>query len=347
MILTVTLNPALDVTYRVPRVELHASHRVREVTQLAGGKGVNVASVLHQRGLQVVATGLLGGLAGEQVRADLDARGIAHDFASCGGQTRRSVSVVSEADGDATVFNEPGPAVRPGDWQAFETHLGVLLQRLRPAVVVVSGSLPPGAPADACGRVVAAARAGGARTVVDTSGPALLEALAAGPEVVKPNREELAAATGERDPVEGARLLQRSGAREVLVSAGADGLVLVEPAGAVTRAWLAEPLSGNPTGAGDAAVAALAAGLGLGRAPRDTLRDAVAWSAAAVLHPVAGHIRTADVDRLLPMVRIERGQRATPRATPRAIPQPTPQPTPRPTLQPTPPEEASHADPTA
>ena len=191
--------------------------------------------MLHQRGLQVVATGLLGGLGGQQVRADLDARGIAHDFADCGGETRRSVSVVSETDGDATVFNEPGPEVGAGDWQAFEAHLGGLLQRLRPAVVVVSGSLPPGVPADACGRVVAAARAGGARTVVDTSGPALLEALAAGPDVVKPNREELAAATGERDPVAGARLLQRSGAREVLVSAGADGLVLVEPAGAVTR----------------------------------------------------------------------------------------------------------------
>jgi len=339
VILTVTLNPALDVTYRVPRVELHASHRVREVTQLAGGKGVNVASVLHQRGLQCIATGLLGGLGGQQVRADLDARGIAHDFAGCCGETRRSVSVVSEADGDATVFNEPGPEVGPGDWQAFEDHLGGLLRRLRPAVVVVSGSLPPGVPADACGRVVAAARAGGARTVVDTSGPALLEALAAGPDVVKPNREELAAATGERDPGAGALLLQRSGARDVLVSGGADGLVLVEPGGAVTRAWLAEPLSGNPTGAGDAAVAALAAGLALGRATRDTLRDAVAWSAAAVLHPVAGHTRPADIDRLLPMVRIEPGPRPTRRATSR--------PTPRPTPQPTPPEEASHADPTA
>ena len=339
MILTVTLNPALDVTYRVPRVELHASHRVREVTQLAGGKGVNVASVLHQRGLQCIATGLLGGLGGQQVRADLDARGIAHDFAGCCGETRRSVSVVSEADGDATVFNEPGPEVGPGDWQAFEDHLGGLLRRLRPAVVVVSGSLPPGVPADACGRVLVAARACGARTVVDTSGPALLEALAAGPDVVKPNREELAEATGERDPVAAALLLQRSGAREVLVSAGAEGLVLVEPGGAVTRAWLAEPLSGNPTGAGDAAVAALAAGLALGHATRDTLRDAVAWSAAAVLHPVAGHTRPADIARLLPMVRIEPGPRPTRRVTSRPAPQPTPQPTPS--------EEASHADPTA
>jgi tagatose 6-phosphate kinase len=113
--------------------------------------------------------------------------------------------------------------------------------------------------------------------------------------------------------------------------------VLVEPAGAVTRAWLAEPLSGNPTGAGDAAVAALAAGLSLGRAPRDTLRDAVAWSAAAVLHPVAGHIRPADIDRLLPMVRVQPGQPASPRATSQA----TSQAAPRPSL----PEEASHADP--
>ena len=117
---------------------------------MAGGKGVNVASVLTQRGVPVLATGLLGGVTGELVRADLDARGVRHDFSPCAGESRRAVTVVSEADGDATVFNEPGPLVQPQEWTAFLELLSALVAGLGARVVVVSGSLPPGLPADAC-----------------------------------------------------------------------------------------------------------------------------------------------------------------------------------------------------
>jgi 1-phosphofructokinase family hexose kinase len=307
VILTVTLNAALDVTYRVPRLVPHASHRVSEVAQVAGGKGVNVASVLALQGVPVLATGLLGGVTGEQVGADLDTRGIRHDFAPCRGESRRAVAVVSEADGDATVFNEPGPRVSAGEWEAFLAHLGALVERQAAAVVVASGSLPPGLPLDAHAQVVQVVRAGGARSIVDASGDALTGAVTAGPDLVKPNRDELREVTGEADPVAGAGVLQRRGARDVVVSAGPDGLVLVDREGGVTRASLAEPLRGNPTGAGDAVVAALAAGLASGAPPAKALAEAVAWSAAAVLHPLAGQVRRVDVDRLRPLVRIEQG----------------------------------------
>ena len=229
MILTVTLNAALDVTYRVPRLQPHTSHRVTEVAQVAGGKGVNVASVLAQRGVPVLATGLLGGVTGELVRADLDARHIRHQFSACAGESRRAVTVVSEADGDATVFNEPGPVVQPGEWSAFLAHLTGLVEGLGARVVVASGSLPPGLPGDAYAEVVRAARGGGALSIVDTSGDALLAALAAGPDLVKPNRDELREVTREHDLVAGARALLARGARAVVVSAGADGLVAGEP----------------------------------------------------------------------------------------------------------------------
>jgi len=305
VILTVTLNAALDVTYRVPRLQPHTSHRVSEVAQVAGGKGVNVASVLAQRGVPVLATGLLGGVTGELVRADLDARHIGHQFSACAGESRRAVTVVSEADGDATVFNEPGPVVQPGEWSAFLAHLTGLVEGLSARVVVASGSLPPGLPDDAYAEVVRAARGGGALSIVDTSGDALIAALAAGPDLVKPNRDELREVTGEHDLVAGARALLARGARAVVVSAGADGLVAVGRSGGVLRAALGTPLAGNPTGAGDAAVAALAAGLARGAATPDTLADAVAWSAAAVLHPLAGQVRQGDIDRLRPLVRVE------------------------------------------
>lgn len=315
MIVTVTLNAALDVTYVVPRVELHAAHRVTSVAHVGGGKGVNVASVLAQQGRAVLATGLLGGAAGELLAADLDARRVPHRFSRMAGETRRSVAVVSEADGDATVFNEPGPEVTAQEWQGFLDDLRTLLAEVRPAVVVASGSLPPGIPTDAYAAVVRLAHDAGARAVVDTSAAALAAALASGPDLVKPNHHELLEVTGETDLVGGARRLLERGAREVVVSAGAEGLVDVTTGGEVCQAALDAPLAGNPTGAGDAAVAALAAGLAEGRSVRESLPDAVAWSAAAVLHPLAGHVRADDVSRLLPRVRVARSAPADPTAT--------------------------------
>lgn len=305
MIVTVTLNAALDVTYVVPELQPHASHRVTSVSQVGGGKGVNVASVLAQQGRPVVATGLLGGATGEVVRADLDARGLAHRFSPVAGETRRAVTVVSRAHGDATVFNEPGPSVTAEEWRAFLADLRALLAEVRPQVVVASGSLPPGTPTDAYAAVVGVAREAGALSIVDTSAGPLLAALVAGPDLVKPNRDELAEVTGEADLLTGARRLLELGAREVVVSAGADGLLDVTAAGGAWRAGLDAPLAGNPTGAGDAAVAALAAGLAEGRTAREALADAVAWSAAAVLHPLAGHVRADDVAGLRARVRVE------------------------------------------
>jgi 1-phosphofructokinase family hexose kinase len=315
VIVTVTLNAALDVTYLVPRVELHGSHRVTSVSQVGGGKGVNVASVLAQQGRPVIATGLLGGVTGGLVRADLDARGLVHRFSPVAGETRRAVTVVSEADGDATVFNEPGPTVTGAEWHGFLTDLRSLLAEVRPEVVVASGSLPPGIPTDAYAAVTRLAHEAGALAVVDTSAAALLAALPAAPDLVKPNRAELAEVTGEADPVSGAIRLLEQGAREVVVSAGAEGLVDVTAADEVWRAALDAPLSGNPTGAGDAAVAALAAGLADGRTAREALVDAVAWSAAAVLHPLAGHVRADDVSRLRARVQVTRSGPADPAAS--------------------------------
>jgi fructose-1-phosphate kinase PfkB-like protein len=138
--------------------------------------------------------------------------------------------------------------------------------------------------------------------VVDTSGEPLAAVLAAGPDLVKPNRVEALEATGTDEPVSAARALRARGAREVLVSLGAEGLVLVDAHGTARGARLRRSLHGNPTGAGDAAVAALAATMADGGAPADGLANAVAWSAAAVLHPLAGRLSPTDVDRLLPDV---------------------------------------------
>jgi 1-phosphofructokinase family hexose kinase len=298
VIITVTPNTALDVTYEVDALTRHASHRVRQVTERAGGKGLNVASVLATLGHEVLVTGLAGGATGAQIRADLEHRGIAHAFAEADGEARRTLTVVSAADGDATVFNEPGPAQSAEAWQALHDHLGDLVARTGTTVVVLSGSLPPGVPADGYASLVRLCREAGAAVVLDADGEALRLGLGAGPELVKPNRVELAEATGAHDVAAGLQRLRALGARDVVVSAGAEGLTWYAADGTAVRARLEASLDGNPTGAGDAVVAALAAGLVQKRSHDLVVRDAVAWSAAAVLQPVAGLVDPIDVSRL-------------------------------------------------
>ena len=305
MIITVTPNAALDLTYEVDELKPHHSHRVGAVHQRAGGKGVNVASVLAVMGHEVVAMGFAGGLTGAQIQVDLDMRGVPHRFVDCDAESRRTINVVSKVRGEATIFNEPGPEVSSACWRQLLESLCSLVDATANTVIVLSGSLPRGLAEDAYREMITSCQALGARTIVDTSGAPLLAAISAGPELAKPNIAEVAEVVGIRDPILGAAELRRLGARDLVISAGRDGLIFLpaQPPGLLGR--LAEPLRGNPTGAGDATVAALAAGLETGASAKDMVQLAVAWSAAAVLQPVAGHVDPADIDRLRSQVLIE------------------------------------------
>ena len=156
--------------------------------------------------------------------------------------------------------------------------------------VVAAGSLPAGLSCYAYAEVVSAAHRHGRLCLVDAAGAAPLAAVEAGADVVKPNQAELAEATGADDPWEGARDLCRRGAGRVVVSRGPDGVVTVTPDGEAYAVRLRKPLSGNATGAGDAAAGAIVAGLSTGRPWAEIEREAVGWSAAAVLAPVAGEL---------------------------------------------------------
>jgi tagatose 6-phosphate kinase len=297
VILTVTLNPALDKSYTVDSLVPNGSHRVRSVVERAGGKGVNVASVLHDVGVPCIALVLAGGDNGSVITADLEARGIALDVVQGAGESRRTVNVVSQESGDATIFNEPGPS-------ASAVEIAAVVARVQQhvvagaTVVAVCGSLPQSVGSDAYALVVLAARAAGARTIVDAEGSALRAACAAGADIAMPNRSELLAATDTDEESAGVKVLQSWGAEHVLVSSGSEGLRAVLGDGRTLVARPGRRLRGNPTGAGDAATAAVAAGLATSRAWPDILRDAVAWSGAAVLQPVAGSVHWGDIVRL-------------------------------------------------
>ncbi|WP_216852824.1 1-phosphofructokinase family hexose kinase [Phytoactinopolyspora halotolerans] len=281
-----TPNPALDITYLVDRLRPGHVHRVRAVRSRPGGKGVNVARVVRARGVPAVVTGILGGATGETLRAGLTDLGIEDAMLTEALETRRTVNIVDDA-GTATLLNEGGPDTGDEPWARLSARVAELA--LGADVAVVSGSLPPGPPPEAVAGLMAAAGHGGTPVIVDTSGPALRHAAEAGPAVLKPNVEELREVTGIDDPHRAAVALRRlgTGATAVVASLGADGLLGVTADGSWT-ARLAEPVIGNPTGAGDSVVAALALAVRAGDGCPDALRDACALSAATVLSPVAG-----------------------------------------------------------
>jgi tagatose 6-phosphate kinase len=259
-------------------------NRVSRVAARAGGKGVNVARVLTALGEEAVVMGFAGGRDGDAVKAELRAAGLVDETVGIVGDTRRTV-VVHPPGEEPTGFWEPGPRVSEGEWAAFVEAFGRLAGDAD--AVVLSGSLPSGLGDDAYAALIRAAR--DVPVVVDASGEPLRLAIGAGPAVAKPNRDELATLAPGVEPLIGAQALRDAGADAVVVSMGADGLLGVTADGA-WRATPPEPITGNPTGAGDAAAAALVAGLVAGTPWPDRLADAVALSAAAVHGELAGDV---------------------------------------------------------
>ncbi|MBG0563791.1 1-phosphofructokinase family hexose kinase [Actinoplanes aureus] len=293
MIITVTLNAALDITYGMTSVAMGDTNRVARVLERPGGKGLNVARVLHTLGEPVLACGLLGGGTGEAVRAQLTLAGIDAAFTPIEGESRRTV-VLAEPD-RTTLLNEPGPRVTADEWQSFLADFHRLTATA--GVVVLSGSLPPGVPVNAYETLAVACRRAGAGVILDADGEPLRHGLAGRPDIVKPNAGELFRLGLPAEAV------RRAGATAVVVSRGRDGLLAHTPHGS----WTATPpaITGNPTGAGDALVAALACGLAHDWSWPDRLRHGAALSAAAVRAEVAGAFEPATYRALLPQIRLQ------------------------------------------
>lgn len=304
--LCVTLNAALDVTYAATAVVTGEVNRVEQVHVHAGGKGVNVARLLHGWGRTTTVLGFAGGPVGDQIGASLTEAGLVHDLVRCREESRRTVTVVEEETGSATGFYEAGPTISTSEWEAFRAAFDDELSSVR--LVVLSGSQPPGIPPDAYRQLTATAVARGLPVIVDAHGQPLLQTLTAGPSIVTPNEAELADALGLARPVtleaavEAAHRLAYEGAGRVVVTLGARGLIGATP----DSTWLAQApvVVGNPTGAGDAVVAVLADSELSDRSWPETLRLASATAAAAVCRPMAGSVDHTVVTDLLERVEV-------------------------------------------
>ncbi|GKQ36491.1 1-phosphofructokinase family hexose kinase [Streptomyces sp. A012304] len=301
MILTVTLNTAVDITYRVAALRPHATHRVTDVLERPGGKGLNVARVLAGLGHDVTVTGFVGGPTGRLVRDRLT--GVTDALVTVSGATRRTVAVVDTRTGDTTQLNEPGPLITPAEWSAFQEAYEDLVAGAE--AVALCGSLPPGVPVGAYAGLVRTARTAGVPVLLDTGGEPLRRGVAARPDLVKPNADELAELTGSHEPSRATQDARRRGAHAVVASLGPQGLVAATAEGR----WRAAPparVHGNPAGAGDSVSAGLLSGLVERLSWPDRLARAVALSAATVLAPAAGEFDRAAYEELLGRVAVTR-----------------------------------------
>lgn len=301
MILTVTLNTALDITYRVRDLAPRASHRVTEVIERPGGKGLNVARVLAALGHEVTVTGFAGGATGRAVQERLThVPGVVDALVPVDGATRRTVAVV-DAGGDTTHLNEPGPFVTPAEWGAFQEAYGDLLRGA--AAVALCGSLPPGVPVGAYALLVRGARAAGVPVLLDTGGEPLRRGVAARPDLVRPDAGELAALTGSHEPYRAARDARRRGAHAVVAPLGAHGL-LAHSAEGTWRATPPGPPRGTSALAGDAAVAGLLSGLVESLPWQDRLSRAVALSVSTAPPGTPGEFDRRTYENLLSRVTV-------------------------------------------
>ncbi|MBL0387842.1 1-phosphofructokinase [Tumebacillus sp. ITR2] len=278
-VVTVTLNPALDKTVTVPALEVGGLNRVRQVRIDPGGKGINVAKVLHGFDVDVLATGLIAGGYGERLLAQLDRQGVPHSFVRVPGETRTNLKVYSESDQVTTEINENGFDVQP---QSVLEFLNVLEELLSEAsYLVLAGSLPKGVSSDIYGQLVELANSKGVRTILDADGDALKKGLEARPYAVKPNLFELQQLTGQGvetldEIISAGQTLLARGLSLVVVSMGGDGAVFLNK----EETYQVKPFPITPqstVGAGDSMVAALVHGLVTGK----SLPELAEWATTA------------------------------------------------------------------
>ena len=316
MILTVTLNTAIDKTLAVPNFRLGRRHRSVDQTTMPGGKGVNVARVLKSLGAPVIATGMAGGATGTRLVEQLTQVAVLSDFVRIREESRTNTAVIDPTTGQQTEINERGPSVTEEEVERFVDKLLYLAKGA--SLCVFAGSLPRSVDADVYARLIRELRRLGVQSIVDTDGDPLRRAVRAEPDVISPNVLEAEELVGHEfnDAEEHAiavREMVSLGAREAIMTAPDGCYALMAPTepGETARLYRVRMASGTlepraTVGSGDAFLAGFVAARYNGAGTEEALTRAVACGAESTQHLGAGLIDAGQVERLLADVVVER-----------------------------------------
>jgi 1-phosphofructokinase family hexose kinase len=303
VIVTVTLNAALDRTLSVPNFQRGQRHRASQGLTLAGGKGINIARALKRLGVPVVATGLVGGRTGIRIVEELTAEAILNDFVRIDDESRTSTAVVDPTAPTYTEINEWGPAIRPKELEMLMEKLAYLAQGAD--AVVFAGSLPRDVDEGFYGEAIREVNRRGILTVLDSAGQPLRLGVHSEPFLVSPNQNEAEGLVGQEfteddDFILGLDSIAEQGARNVLITQESGCWALLRKERTVhryrVRAPSIEPVS--VVGSGDVLLSAYLASHLKGQPPEDALRVAVATGTASTLEVGAGRFEQRQADRL-------------------------------------------------
>jgi 1-phosphofructokinase family hexose kinase len=309
VIVTVTLNAAVDRTLTVPNFQLGHRHRASAGLTLAGGKGINVARTLKALDVPVVATGLVGGRTGTRIVEDLTTEAILNDFVRISGESRTSTMVVDPAGGTSTEIYEWGPHVSREELEMLLEKIAYLARAAD--LVVLAGSLPRGVDAGFYAEIVRELARRRVRVVLDAEGEPLRLGVEAEPWLVSPNQREAEGLVGqefhdEEDFMMALDAIAELGARNVLIGHGAGAFALFREERRTQRFEANipqhEPLA--PVGAGDAMLAGYLAARTAEQPLEEAVRAAVATGAAATLEVGGGRFDPREVSRLVANVTV-------------------------------------------
>jgi 1-phosphofructokinase family hexose kinase len=310
MIVTVTLNAALDRTLTVPNFQTGQRHRASDGLTLAGGKGINIARALKRMDVPVIATGLAGGLVGTRIVEELTGEAILNDFVRIGDESRTSTAVVDPMSNTYTEINEWGPEVQPDELELLREKLQYLTRGAQ--AVVFAGSLPRSVEASFYADLIRELNRRDVRTVLDSEGEPLRLGTEAEPYLVSPNEREAEALVGqefhERDDfLMALDAIAELGARNVLLSeeTGCFALLREDKRQRRFQAFAPRLEAVSPVGSGDVLLAGFLAAHYGGKSFEDALRSAVAAGAASTLEVGAGRFEPREAGGLGSDVRVE------------------------------------------
>ena len=305
MIYTVTLNPALDKTVEIPSLTIDSVNRITAMRTDPGGKGINVSKVIHKLGSRSIAVGILGGDTGRIILSALEDAKLETRFRFVEGETRTNLKVIDPVNHTNTDINEPGIAVSE---EILNDLLCDLLKELVAGdIVVLSGSLPKGAPRDTYGTWVKACKGVGAKVILDADGDLLSAGIEASPYLIKPNEHELSGLLGrtldtKEELAEAARdLMEKYGIAKVVVSMGGAGALYVTETETVYAEGMKVPV-GSTVGAGDSVVASLAVAEESGMGLEEAVRLSTATGAANVMCNGTQPAEYESIEELIPKV---------------------------------------------
>ncbi len=306
MIITITLNPCLDEHITVNGLVVEEANRWSRLHRYAGGKGIDVARAIHEMNGRTIAYGFIGGTEGRAVEILLDEEGVQFSFTPIGQETRTNFIITDTKTSQQTRIDAPGPHISKKELERFYRKVREI--NPEPDLIVVSGSIPPGVPVDIYYNLVTEAKSHGVRTILDSAGKWMTEGIKAKPYLIKPNVHEIEELLGRELPTEEAIILAaldllEMGVEVVVVSRGRDGMIAATKENIVKT--VSPPLKvRSAVGAGDCTVAGLALKIAYREPLVEACRLGAAMGAAAVLTPGTELCHRADVEKLLPQIKI-------------------------------------------